>query len=364
MRDDLLVRLASAYGPRSRSKIARRLGVSNETVARAFARLEAEGLEPRPDIRMEMLGLRRFAVFARPDVEGDRQALHSLFNLMGDYAYLEHYQKLDPCDKYLLIFSIPPGMLRDLREFLGTLKSRSILDAGVPLPLSWVRYHPIRGPWKDVASLEPATSGPLAYVPQGEAEIHTGKVSYMELLLLSALQADPDENLPGLLQVLSEWAGAGYEDVARCLGTVSGWSRGLKGALRFVDSFPVHLSRGEPGAAKRRRHGWASFTAWWEGLRQEEILRSAMSSTSIPYLRTDGACVRSGFYFSVVSAPSRMIPGYLDFLNENAPERMNVAVPSHFLNFSLPFPSFSPEEGHWTWKKERLQALLATLQTA
>ena len=168
MRDDFLVRLVSAYGPRNLSKIARRLGVSRETVVRAYARLGAEGLGPRPNIRMEKLGLGRFMAFAKPGREGRQQQLDSLFNLMGDYAYLEHYQKLDPYNVYLLIFTIPPELLPRLGDFLNMAEDGSILHAGRPVPLSWVRYHSIRAPWKNVGSLEQVTSGPLTYVPEGE----------------------------------------------------------------------------------------------------------------------------------------------------------------------------------------------------
>ena len=365
LRDDFLVRLVSAYGPRNLSKIARRLGVSRETVVRAYARLGAEGLGPRPNIRMEKLGLGRFMAFAKPGREGRQQQLDSLFNLMGDYAYLEHYQKLDPYNVYLLIFTIPPELLPRLGDFLNMAEDGSILHAGRPVPLSWVRYHSIRAPWKNVGSLEQVTSGPLTYVPEGETEIGRPKLDYGELLVLSALQAGPNANLAGLVKTVTKWAENGYEGPKDCVSDPSyDWNRRLRGAMRFVDSFPMHLSRGEPDLTRRKRHHWASFTLWWEGLGRNEITRSAMASTSIPYLRTDGASVESGSYFSIFSAPSGLIPGYLDFLSHNAPEGMNVAFPSLFSNFSLPFPSFSLEEGHWTWQKERTQSLLTTLQTA
>lgn len=364
MQDELLVRLVSAYGPRNRTKIARRLGVSRETVARRYERLRDEGLGPRPNIRMEKLGLQRFAALARKGEKIGRNQLPSLFDLMGDYAYLEHYQKLDPSDAYLLMFSMPSEMLPELRDFLDSLEDSAILVGCKPFPLSWMRYHSIRAPWKDAASLVQATSGPLTYVPEGEPHIARRRLDHCEVLLLSALQANPDANLAGLLDTLREWGAQGHDAVRACVSNAStDWNLKFRGALRFVGSFPMHLSRGDPSVARRKRHSWASFTLWWEGLGRDEVRRSAMASTSVPYLRTDGASFESGFYFSIFSAPSKLIPGYIDFMSQNAPGPMSVALASSFANYSLPFLSFSPEEGFWEWKKERLQSRLVALQT-
>jgi DNA-binding Lrp family transcriptional regulator len=360
LRDDLLVRLVSAYGPYRKSKIARRMGVSRETVARGLGRLEGEGLGPRPNIRMDRLGLSRFIAFARPGRRGTREQLNSLFGLMGDYAYLEHYQKLDPLEGYLMVFSIPSELVPSLREFADELMGEGILRLERSARLSWMRYHPIRGEWRAAEAPPGATSGPLTYVPEETAATRAPRLDYGTLLILAALQAKPGTNLGGLLETVEKWAEGGYDEVKRYAMARPDWKASLERALKLVDSFPVHLSRGDPDVVRRKRRRWASFTVWWDRLESDEVRRAAMASTSIPYLRTDAASAELGCYFAVVSAPSRLVPSYLDFLSENAPARMGVSFPSHFANFSLPFPSFSLEGGCWVWKKERLQRLAAT----
>lgn len=388
MQDDLLVRLVSAFGPRNMPKIARRLGVSREVAARAYSRLTEEGLGPRPNIKMKKLGLKRFIALAKPDTNAGPQPLSSLFSLMGDYAYLEHYQKLDPSNTYLLVFAGPPNLQPQVNDFLATLGETNVLRVIGPTPLSWMRYHPIRAPWNPPPT-EPVLSGPLAYVPNVAPEIEPDmknkapeigpdmntrapeiepnmnkvNVEYRELLLLAALQAHPSANLTALSETLAKWADAGYEEIkSYSSASTSEWNQSLNRALRFVESFPVHLSRGEPGLTKRKRHHWASFTAWWTNLSENDIRRAAMASTSIPYLRTDAASNEFGMYFSVTSAPSNLIPSYLTFMSQNAPPGMNIAIPSKFANYSLPFASFVPEEGRWAWKQERLESVLATLR--
>jgi len=83
-----LVRLVSAHGPRNLAKIARSLNVSRDTVVRAYARLNEEGLGPRPNIRVDKLGLQRLAAIVRPGKNGDPKQLLSIFSIMGDFAYL------------------------------------------------------------------------------------------------------------------------------------------------------------------------------------------------------------------------------------------------------------------------------------
>ena len=361
MREELLVRLVSAYGPRERSRIARRLGVSRETVVRACSRMGEEGLAPRPFIRMGKLGLQRFVVLAKGGTAG-RSQLESTFSLMGDYAYLEFFQRLDPADSYLLMFAAPPRFLPELGSFLGELEAGGVLEGCQPRRMSWMRYHSIRGEWKGAEAGEGETSGPLTYVPAGGDPVASGPPDLDVLLMLAALQAKPSASLSGLVETISGWAGD-YGLGGRVDGHAPNWSRTLKRAERFVDSYPMHLSRGDPNAVRRKRHGWASLTLWWTGLDPDEIRRSAMASTSVPYLRTDGASADAGLYFSVFAAPTRMIPGYLDFMGQNSADGMNVAFGSFFDNFSLPFLSFSPEEGRWAWKKEKLQSLVATLRT-
>lgn len=362
-RDELLVRLVSSWGPTSPTKIARRLGVSEEEVLERYRRLKGEGIGPRVSLRMEKLGLRRFAAVAKfgPTAGGDGTT--KLLDLMGDYGYLEHWQRLDPADAFLLIYSVPPDLSMSLEAFLAELKETGVMVECVPAPLHWMRYHTIRGPWRGGRKIKAATSGPLTTLPEGRFGTLPSKPDYREVLVLSALQADPDADLDGLVTIMRGWAEGGCDE-ARALLSRRGidWGFVLRRALRYVDSFAVHLSRGDPDATRRRRHGWASFTVWWERLDRSELERSAMAATSVPYLRTDGGSVASGLYFAVFSAPSHLIPDYLDFMSENAADRMNVAFPSAFANYSLPFLSFSPEQGGWTWRKERLQSLLVGLQ--
>ena len=357
-----LLRLVSAYGPRERSKIARRLGVSRETIVRAYERMGDEGFGPRPDIRMDRLGLQRYAAMARGGT-GGRARLASTLSLLGDYGYLEFYQRLDPSDRYLLVFAAPPQVWPELRSQLAVLGADGTLEWSGLYAMAWMRYHAIRALRGAEGSAEATTSGPLTYVPEGEPLISRRPPGYGELLMLAALQADPDAGLGGLLEIVRGWAGR-YDDVKRYVAD-SGvdWNRELRAALRLVRSYPVHLSRGDPGIVRRRRHGWASVTLWWEGVGREEIRRCAMAATSVPYLRTDGAGLGKGFYFAVFAAPARLIPGYIEFMSQNAPEGMNVALASSFANYSLPFLSYSTEEGRWGWKKERLQSLLAALRT-
>jgi len=355
-----MVRLVSAYGPRNLSRIARRLGVSRGTAARTYAKLAEEGIGPRPNIRMDRLGLQRYVAIVRPGAKSDPKKIDSVFGMMGDYAYLEHYQSLSPSNAYLMIFSCPPALKSDLNDFLAKLVESSELKVVGPEKLSWMRYHPIRAPWNPPPTTA-VFSGPLDYVPNEEATRYSN-FEYQELLLLAALQAYPSANLVGLSDALATWADTGYEDIKEhAMCTSSEWNSHFRKALRFVDSYPVHRSRGEPGVTKKRRHRWATFTTLWEGLSAPELKRAAMASTSVPYLRTDAACQRLGVYFSITSSPSRLIPGYLDFMGQHAPEGMNVGVPSRFANFSLPFAAFIPEEGHWAWKQERLETVLATV---
>jgi len=357
-----LIRLVSAHGPRNLAKIARTLNVSRETVVRAYDRLTEEGLGPRPNIRMDKLGLRRMVAIARPAKNSDPKQLASVFSVMGDYAYLEHYQKLDPSNAYLMVFTCPSTQLSKLDDFLANMTNGSVFNVVGPVPLDWFRYHPIRAPWDPIPS-SPVVSGPLDYIPEREREPRNFNFDYRQLLLLAALQAYPNAGMVGLSQALAMWADAGYSDVKEyALTSSSDWNSQLRGALRFVDSYPVHLSRGEPGVTRRRKHRWASFTLLWDQLPKEGIKRAAMASTSIPYLRTDAASEEAGLYFSIISAPSNLIPGYLSFISKNAPERMNIGFPSRFANYSLPFASYMPREGRWGWKQERLETVLATLQ--
>lgn len=311
---------------------------------------------------MEKLGLQRFVAFGKAGEKSRPEELTSLFTLMGDYAYLEHYQRLDPSNQYLLIFSMPPELIHEVNDFLAKLGRNSILKVTGPGPIGWMRYHPLRAPWNPPPS-EPVTSGPLSYIPEAQTRVRPSRFDYKELLLLAALQAYPSADRQTLDRTLRNWAEAGYDEINPHLSSLSSeWDHYIAGALKLVDSFPVHLSRGQPGVIKRKRHQWASLTTWWKQLTTEEVRRAAMASTAVPYLRTDGANAESGLYFSVMSAPTRLIPGYLNFLSRFAPKGMNVAVPSRFANYSLPFPSFQPQEGRWTWKKEKLETLLATLQ--
>jgi DNA-binding Lrp family transcriptional regulator len=357
-----LVRLVSAHGPRNLAKIARHLNVSRDTVVRAYARLNEEGIGPRPSIRVDKLGLQRFVAIVRPGKNGDSKQFPSVFSTMGDYAYLETWQKLDPSNAYLLRFTCPPEQAGQLRDFLAKMSNDGTFAVAGPVPLDWTRYHPIRAPWDPIPA-SPVISGPLDYVPEKDGRPRMATFDYKELLLLSALQAFPDASLVGLSQALGTWAEAGYVEVKEnAMASSADWNEHLRRALRFVDSYPVHRSRGEPGITKRRKHRWASFTLLWDHLPKDDIKRAAMASTSIPYLRTDAAAEAAGIYFSTVSAPASLIPGYLSFMSRNAPEGMNVAVPSRFANYSLPFASYTPSEGRWAWKQERLETVLATLQ--
>jgi len=360
--EERLIRLVSAHGPRNFSRIAHDLNVSRKTAVAAYERLSEEGLGPRPNIKMSKLGLQRYAAVARPGSNSNPTQLASVFATMGDYAYLEHYQKLDPSNAYLLYFSCPPDLVQELNTFLSKMERDSIFSIVGPVALDWMRYHPIRAPWNPTPT-SPLISGPLDYIPKKETGARAANLEYGELLLLAALQAFPNANLAGLSSALSKWADAGYEDVkSYSLTSNSDWNTHLQKALRYVESFPVHRSRGEPGVTRRRRHHWASFTLLWDQLSRDDIKRAAWASTSIPYLRTDAASEESGLYFSVISAPSNLIPGYISFVSRNAPEKMNVGIPSHFANYSLPFAAYMPADGRWAWKQERLETVLATLQ--
>jgi len=355
-----MVRLVSAYGPRNMSRIAHRLNVSRGTAVRTYAKLTEEGIGPRPNVRMDRLGLQRYVAIVRPGEKSDPKKLDSLLMLMGDYAYLEHCQNLAPSNGHLLIFSCPPSLQGDMNEFLGKLVDGGEIRVVGPEPLSWMRFHPIRAPWNPPPT-SPVISGPLDYVPT-EEPMRQASFEYQELLLLAALQAYPNANLVGLSDALAGWADTGYEDIKEYgMCSSSEWNLHFRRALRFVDSYPVHRSRGEPGVTKKRRHKWATFTTLWEGLSPAELKRASMASTSVPYLRTDAACQKLGVYFSITSSPSRLIPGYVNFMGQNGPEGMNVGMPSRFMNFSLPFAAFVPEEGRWAWKQERMEAVLATV---
>jgi len=360
--DERLVRLVSAHGPRNLAKIARILNVSRDTVVRAYGRLNEEGIGPRPNIRMDKLGLQRMVAILRPGKASDPKQLASVFSIMGDYAYLEHYQKLDPSNAYLLIFSCPPEQISKLRDFLANMSGNGTFTVAGPVALDWARFHPIRAPWDPIPQ-SAVISGPLDYLPEKEPTPRAVGFDYKELLLLSALQAFPDASLVGLSQALGTWAEAGYAEVKDySTASSSDWNEHLRRALRFVDSYPVHRSRGEPGVTRRRKHKWMTFTLLWDQLSKVDIKRAAMASTSIPYLRTDAAAEDAGIYFSIVSAPANLVPGYVSFMSRNAPERMNVGIPSKFANYSLPFASYMPGDGRWAWKQERLETVLATLQ--
>ena len=354
--EERLVRLVSSWGPANRTKIASSLRITEEEVMERYRKLRMEGIGPRVSLRMERLGLRRFATVARPGPAVNEDDAAKLLNLMGDYAYLEHWQRLDPADGYLLIFSVPPSLSTEL-EGAGVLAQSDLVA------LHWMRYHPIRGPWSERGALEAPTSGPLTALPERRFGFPPRRLDYREVLVLSALQADPDADLVGLMRIMGRWGEGGHPEVSALLSRPGiDWGFVLRRALRYVDSFAMHLSRGDPEVTRRKRHGWASFTVWWERLDKAGLERSAMAATSVPYLRTDGGSVASGFYFAIISAPSRLIPDYLDFLAENAAGGMNVAFPSSFANYSLPFLSFSPEKGGWAWRKERLQSLRVGLQ--
>lgn len=360
--EERLIRLVSAHGPRNFSKIAHDLNVSRKTAVAAYERLTEEGLGPRPNIRMRKLGLQRYAAIARPGSNSNPGQLASVFATMGDYAYLEHYQKLDPSSAYLLIFSCPPDLVQELNIFLSKMARDSMFSVVGPVALDWMRYHPIRAPWSPTPT-SPLISGPLDYIPEKDTAPRAANLEYGELLLLAALQAFPNANLAGLSQALSKWADAGYADLkSYSMASNTDWNSLLQKSMRYVDSFPVHRSRGEPGVSRRRKHHWASFTLLWDGLSKDDIKRAALASTSVPYLRTDAAAEESGLYFSVISAPTSLIPGYVSFMSRNAPEKMNVGIPSHFANYSLPFAAYVPGDGRWAWKQERLETVLASLQ--
>ena len=361
--EERLVRLVSSWGPANRTKIASRLNVTEKEVMERYGKLRREGVGPRVSLRMERLGLRRFAAIAKAGPASSEADAAKLLDLMGDYAYLEHWQRLDPADGYLVIFSVPPSLSTELEGFLLELEGAGALAQSELVPLHWMRYHPIRGPWNERGALEAPTSGPLTALPEGRFGLLPRRLDYREVLVLSALQADPDADLEGLMRIMRGWGEGGHAEVSALLSRPGiDWGFVLRRALRYVDSFAMHLSRGDPEATRRKRHGWASFTVWWERLDKAGLERSAMAATSVPYLRTDGGSVASGFYFAIVSAPSRLIPDYLDFLTENAAGGMNVAFPSSFANYSLPFLSFSPEQGEWVWRKERLQSLRVGLR--
>jgi hypothetical protein len=166
----------------------------------------------------------------------------------------------------------------------------------------------------------------------------------------------------GLSKALATWADAGYEEVKETTRlSSSDWIEHYRRALKTIRSYPVGLARGPPGTTARR-HRWVSFTALWEGLDEEGVRRAAMSSTSVPYLRTDACSTELGIYFSIISSPSHLVPGYMNFMTRNAPERMRVGIASKFGNYSVPFTAFIPAEGRWAWKQERLESQLATLR--
>ena len=356
-----LVRLINAYGPRNLSSIARRLGVSRETVARSFARLKELGFDIRPNIRMESIGLQRYVALVTPGRSADAGKLEQLFAPMGDYGYLEHYENLAPSKAYLLYFACPPALSAELVEFLSKLGKA--FSAGVvgPTKLSWMRYHPMRAPWDPVPATR-LTSGPLAYVPADGAPVNDGPVVYVVLLLVGAIQAYPDASIPVMSRALSSWADSGFEEI-RFMSQLSSsaWGEHYKNAMDKIENFPMGVARGPPGTAARR-HAWASFTFLWEGLSDEGIKQAAMASTSIPFLRSDAASRGQGIYFSIAAAPTHLVPGYISFMTRNAPERMRVAVLSRFANYSVPFAAFDRTEGRWAWRQERLESQLATLR--
>ncbi len=341
-----LIGTIATLGPRNIPNIASELSIPIETARHRLKRQILErGIRIHAGIDYGKLGLQRawaFLDFAE-EYKG-REA--KIAGALADVAFLTHYARTMPEEKFLVQFGIPEFRLAEHNRFLSGLVQNGILRAYEVHHLSWTRHLSMKPQYynfrRRIWDIDWEKLDRLKQTPELPTTSQAEPFDKKDLLILKELQTDSSVQFVDMSKKLGI-------DVKTLLYHYHAHieSRGL---------VPKYLVRwtGDPKNLRKYAVLWAK--AWMRGISKNELLTVQNVFARLPFIWSDAYSSEDGFYLADLIIP---VPQYVDtlsFLQRNLKEskrKIEIAIvdPQCTSAFTIPYHMFEEELG-WTFNAE------------
>jgi hypothetical protein len=348
-----MVQLLTELGP-DIPEISRRLGQFKESVRYRYKeKIVNRGIAVQSAVDHEKLGLKRLMLIADvPDPY--RGYAQSIFAAMHELCYVVGFTKTLVGGEHIVNISAPAVYMKEVKDFLSTLKEEGMFSNLEMLEFDWHRNVPMKAEFYDFDTgrwdfdWQKAAAGDYrsaSYAPSQEA-----KFDYVDLLIMKELQIDANKSL----KEISDKLGVNYKKLA--------WHHASHVlARKLLPGYTVNWmgTRYDYNLEKalHRKHRYFALDMFVRGISELELMTLRRATNGIPYLWSEAG---GNNYFAQFAIPvDNVVEGlqYLGSVTSAMKGRLSLYPidQTEAARFTIPYKLYDPQAGEWKFSRSELK---------
>ena len=341
-----LIDIVTTLGPRNIPNIASELSIPIETARHRLKRQILErGIRIHASIDFGKLDLQRAWAFLDFTDEYRGQEA-KVAKALADVAFLTHYARTMPEEKFLVQFGIPRSKIVEHERFLSGLVKNGILKGYEMHRLSWMRHISMKTAYYNfktrVCEIDWEALDRLRHTPESPAASPAQPFDKKDLLILKELQADSSIQ---------------FVDMSKKLGIdVKTLLYHYHTHVKNRGFVTKYLVRWRGDRKNLRRYAVLPAKAWIRNLSQNELLVVQEVFSRLPFTWSDSYSSEDGFYLADLEMALVHYSDTLSFIQRNlgaSKRRLEIAIVDQQCTstFTIPYHMFEEDRG-WIFDAE------------